>query len=268
MNIKSIISIAALTIVLASCKTTKIAYFQDVSQNHQITTMSVAHPVDIRIQPEDKLSIIVKSKDPRISALFNLQVITSNLGQGTGYMSNSYGISKYNVDKEGNIDFPIIGDIHVEGMTRHQVAEHIKNLLINKDYAKNPTVTVEFIDFKVSVMGEVSHPGRFVIEKDHVTLLDALSMAGDLTINGKRENVLVQREFKDGTRKFYRVNLTEATSLYNSPVFYLQQNDVVYVEPNKYRERQSTVNGNQLRSTSFWFSLASLLTTLGVILFK
>lgn len=132
---------------------------------------------------------------------------------------------------------------------------------------KDAVVIVEFLNMGVSVIGEVNRPGHFSIDRDHLTLLDALSMAGDLTIYGKRENVLVVRQ-ENGGETCYRVNLCDARSLQASPAYYLKQNDIVYVEPNAMRARQSTVNGNNLRSTSFWMSLASLLTTLGVLIFK
>lgn len=143
----------------------------------------------------------------------------------------------------------------------------IKEELISKNLVKDPVVTVEFMNLTVSVLGEVANPGRFNIDKDRLTLLDALSMAGDLTVYGKRENVLVQRE-ENGKKTLYRVNLNSGYDLYASPVYYLQQNDIVYVEPNSVRARQSTVNGNNVRSTSFWLSLASLLTTITVLIVK
>ena len=128
-------------------------------------------------------------------------------------------------------------------------------------------VTVEYMNLTVTVLGEVANPGRFSIDKDRLTLLDALSMAGDLTIYGKRDNVSVQRE-EGGKQVIYKVNINSGKELYASPVYYLQQNDVIYVEPNSVRARQSTVNGNNIRSASFWMSLASLLTTIVVLFVK
>ena len=118
-----------------------------------------------------------------------------------------------------------------------------------------------------SVMGEVNSPGRYSIDKDKMSILEVLSMAGDLTIYGRRDNVLVLRQ-EEGEQKVYAVNLASADQLYTSPAYYLQQNDVVYVEPNDTKARQSTVNGNNVRSTSFWLSLASLLTTIAVLIFN
>ena len=153
------------------------------------------------------------------------------------------------------------------GMTREEIAAHIKHELISQDLVKDPVVTVEFMNLTVSVLGEVVHPGRFSIDKDRLTLLDAISMAGDLTVYGKRDNVLVQRD-ENGKKVLYKVNLNSGHDLYASPVYYLQQNDIVYVEPNSVRARQATVNGNNVRSASFWMSLASLLTTITVLIVK
>ena len=152
-------------------------------------------------------------------------------------------------------------------MTREKVAAHIKQELQSRDLVKDPVVTVEFMNLSVDVMGEVNRPGRYSIDKDNITILDALSQAGDLTIYGKREKVLVLRN-ENGKQRVYGINLCSADHIYSSPAYYLQQNDVVYVEPNDTKARQSTVNGNNVRSTSFWISLASLLTTIGVLVFK
>ena len=198
--------------------------------------------------------------------LFNLPIISRQIGTTSG-TSNSQGISGYTINKDGDIDFPVLGHIHVAGMTRAEIASYIKEELVSKNLVKDPVVTVEFMNLTVSVLGEVANPGRFNIDKDKLTLLDALSMAGDLTVYGKRENVLVQRE-ENGKQTLYQVNLNSGYDLYASPVYYLQQNDIVYVEPNSMKARQATVNGNNVRSASFWMSLASLLTTITVLIVK
>ena len=158
---------------------------------------------------------------------FNLPIISRQIGTRSG-TSNNQGISGYTINKDGDIDFPVLGHIHVAGMTREEIASYIKKELISKNLVKDPVVTVEFMNLTVSVLGEVANPGRFNIDKDKLTLLDALSMAGDLTVYGKRENVLVQRE-ENGKKTLYQVNLNSGYDLYASPVYYLQQNDIVYV---------------------------------------
>ena len=176
-------------------------------------------------------------------------------------------VSYYTVDSNGDIDFPVIGEIHIAGMTREEVASYIKNRLVKDKLVNDPVVVVEFVNVGVILAGEVNKPGRYEVNRDHITILEALGMAGDLTIQGKRENVLVVRE-ENGKPKAYYVDLTKAQDLMNSPVYYLQQNDYVYVEPNNMRKRQSTVNGNNVLSASFWVSIASLMTSIAVLIFK
>lgn len=265
MRIKNILWVSATTVLFSSCATPKIAYLQDMQPG---TAEEVLNTTEIRVRPEDKISILVNSKDPLLANLFNLPIVSRQIGTtSSASSSNSQGISGYTVNKDGNIDFPVLGPVHVAGMTREEIAAHIKNELISQDLVKDPVVTVEFMNLTVSVLGEVVHPGRFNIDKDRLTLLDAISMAGDLTVYGKRDNVLVQRD-ENGKKVLYKVNLNSGHDLYSSPVYYLQQNDIVYVEPNSVRARQATVNGNNIRSASFWMSLASLLTTITVLIVK
>ena len=246
MKIRYILLLLTVASLLGSCAAPKVAYFTDLKPG---MAEQVLNPLEIRVRPEDKISILVNSKDPLLMDLFNLPIISRQIGIRSE-ASNNQGMSGYTINKDGNIDFPVLGHIHVAGMTREEIALCIKEELISKNLVKDPVVTVEFMNLTVSVLGE-----------------DALSMAGDLTVYGKRENVLVQRE-ENGKKTLYRVNLNSGYDLYASPVYYLQQNDIVYVEPNSVRARQSTVNGNNVRSTSFWLSLASLLTTITVLIVK
>jgi UDP-N-acetylmuramyl pentapeptide phosphotransferase/UDP-N-acetylglucosamine-1-phosphate transferase/protein involved in polysaccharide export with SLBB domain len=264
MRIKHFLPAFIVVLLLNSCASTrKISYFQDI---HQGSEQRIPIPHEITIQPKDKLSILVNSKDPLLANLFNLPVILRQIGS-TPTQTTSQGVSGYTVNAKGYIDFPVLGEIHVRGMSREGVASFIKEELKSRNLINDPVVTVEFMNLSVSVMGEVNKPGRYNIDKDNMTILDALSMAGDLTIYGKREKILVQRN-ENGVQQTYEVNLCSAGQLYSSPAYYLQQNDVLYVEPNATRARQSTVNGNNIRSTSFWISLASLLTTITVLLVK
>jgi len=172
------------------------------------------------------------------------------------------GVSCYAIDPNGNIDFPELGTLHIAGMTRTEVANYIKQELINRNLVTDPVVTVEYSNLHFSVFGEVRNPGQFNIVRDKVTLLDAISTAGDLTINGKRTNVMVLRTDSIGNVLTYKVNMTSLDSVVNSPVYYLCQNDQIYVEPTKKRARESTANGNVFASPSFWISTASAITTL------
>ena len=266
MKCKSLLSCGLallLSIVLFSCSTPKnISYMRYVpdgvsfDDNEQV----------IKVQAGDKISVVVKSKDPQLSELFNLPVTSYRVGSTTT-SSSSQQISCYSVNNDGNIDFPVLGKVKVLGKTREQISEVIKQQLIAENLVKDPVVTVEFENLHFSVMCEVNKPGQYNIDRDNISLLDALSKAGDLTIYGRRDNVLVLRQQK-GKRCAYRVDLTDAYSVMNSPVAYLQQNDVVYVDPNNVRKRQSTVNGNNVLSTSFWVSVASLLTSIAVLIVK
>lgn len=253
----------ALTATAAiSCSTTykKINYIQDATPDlaEEITINK-----GILIQPKDMISIVVSSRNPELAQIFNLPRVTYQLGSGTlsgNGGSNSNGIVGYSVNNDGNIDFPVLGELHVAGLTRWEVSRLIKRQLAERDLLKDAVVTVEFMNFKVSVIGEVNAPDTYDISGDKITLLEALSMAGDLTIYGRRDNVSVIRE-QNGERVIYRVDL-RSVDLFDSPAYYLQQNDVVYVEPNKVRAGQSTINENNLKSVSLWVSIASFLTTI------
>lgn len=150
-------------------------------------------------------------------------------------------------------------------MTREQVSTTVKKALVDASLVKDPVVTVGLSNLHYSVMGEVEKPGKFSMEDEKVTILDALSNAGDMTIYGSRKDVMVLRQ-ENGLQKIYKINLCSGKSVFDSPVYYLQQNDVVYVSPNETKARQSTVNGNNVRSTGFWISLASLATTVAVLI--
>lgn len=255
---------AFVTLLSAACSTPKqINYFQDLSAD---ASVQVNNATEITIRPKDKLSIVVNAQDLRLTNLFNLPVVSQQVGM-EGNSNTARGISGYTVDSAGNIVFPVLGQVHVAGMTREQLAQSIKERLTSDNLVKDPVVTVEFMNLNVTVLGEVNNPGRYAIDRDKLTLLDALGMAGDLTIYGRRDKVLVMRN-EGGVQRAYTVNLCSAAQTMASPVYFLRQDDVVYVEPNDTRARQSTVNGNNVRSTSFWISLASLMTSIAVLIAK
>ena len=259
--------LAVAVLLISSCATPdKIAYFQDLEPGEQELILMTSE--GIKVRPADKISILVNSRDAQLTDLFNLPIVSRQLGTTSTNMYRStqnQGLSGYTVDPEGMIDFPVLGRIKVAGMNRTEIAAHIKSLLVSNNLVKDPVVTVEYMSLGISVLGEVKNPGRYSIDREKVTILDAISMAGDLTIYGKRENVYVLRQEGD-TQHAYSVDLCSAQDLYSSPVYYMQQDDVVYVEPNDVRARQSTVNGNNVRSTSFWFSLGSLLISLAILI--
>ncbi len=257
----------ALTILLmASCATPRdINYFQDVMAGQ---TELVLQNTKIVVMPEDRISIVVNSRDPQLADLFNLPIVSHRVGytQGSSLNANQQ-IATYTVDAGGYIDFPVLGKIKVGGLNRQEISENIKNTLMERNLVNDPVVTVDFANMFVNVMGEVNNPGRYTFDRDHITLLDALSMAGDMTIYGVRTDVLVIREY-DGVQSVYAVDLTSDYDLLQSPAYYLQQKDVVYVKANDTRARQSTVNGNNARQASTWVSIASVLVSLAVLIFK
>ncbi|MDE6174434.1 MAG: polysaccharide export protein [Duncaniella sp.] len=261
----------AAALLLGSCSTPKnITYFPDLGTG---AVVQAERQLDIRVKPEDKLSIIVNTQDPALSALFNLMQIQNRMGGTTsttttvgGNSGSSNQVAYYTVDSAGDIKFPVIGKIHIAGMTREQIADYVAEQLVSQDLVKDPIVTVEFANTGISVIGEVSAPGRYEFNKDHLTIIDAIAMAGDLTINGMRENILVLRNVGDGKQEAYRVNLIDAQSLASSPVFYLQQDDVIYVEPNDKKKRETTPNGNTPYTPSFWVSMGSFGLTIATLI--
>ena len=273
MNKKSLLKnalaffVAVMAMSFCSCNSSKdVLYFQDLKAGDSVAMAAI--PVPVTVRPDDKISIVVNSRDPQLMALFNLPRVNkqmSTVGQASSTnVSNGQDVMGYTVDSHGEIDFPVLGKIKVEGKTREEIGAYIKNELIAKNLVKDPIVTVEFMNLCVSVLGEVNSPGRYGIDRDKTTIIDALSMAGDLTINGNRNNVTVLRQDGD-VQRVYAIDLTSGRDIYSSPAYYLQQNDVIYVEPNEMRARQSTVNGNTIRSASFWISITSLVMSIVVL---
>lgn len=266
MMSRKIIFLFLLSVVLmTSCKAPQISYFQDSNNGAEYLLKDDGV---VRMRPGDKVTVIVNTKDQEYNNLYNLPYTPSRIGQYTSY-ATSQGIACYTVDSNGEIDFPILGKIDAEGLTREGLAASIKKALLDKKLLEDDplVVTVEFANLNISVLGEVARPGRYAIDRDKITLLDALGMAGDLTIYGERGNVVVMRQV-GGRQKVFEVDLTSAEKLVDSPVYFMQQNDVVYVKPNEMRQRQATVSGNTVYTPTFWISVASLLTTITALIIK
>lgn len=222
----------------------------------------------LTIQPDDRLSIIVSSKDAELAEIFNLMAPQRRLGMGSSSSSSSNsGTSSYTVDPEGYIEFPMLGRLKVAGMTRSELAKDLEKKLISNKLLNDAIATVEFDNAKFAVLGDVSSPGEYAFDRDRLTILQGISKAGDLSITGMRPNVLLVR--REGDKDVaYRLDLTKTEQLMQSPAYYLQQNDVIYVEPNDTKKRQATVNGNTVLTPAFWLSVASFLTTISVLIFK
>ena len=247
--------------LLTSCKTPQdIAYLQDVKETVPIQTQGDGY---IRFRPGDKLSIFVHSRDEQLMELFN---ISGRNGTSNTMSAGGQNYAPYTVDDNGMIDFPVIGSIKIEGFTRDEVAKYVKNQLINNSLCKDPVVTVAFYNMTFSVLGNAG-AGVKQINKDRITLMEAIAMASDLQIDGLRKNVLVMRQ--EGDKQIpYRVDLTSANSIYNSPAYYIHQNDVIYVEPNDKFKRNSTVLGSSAYQPAFWMSLVSFFTSMALIIFR
>ncbi len=248
---KRVFLLLMMVVVLASCATqTKIPYFQDVEPN---VAFDYAPGCDITLRSGDELSIVVSSKNPELATMFNIEKPSGGSNETLLYKINS----------KGTIDFPILGAVEVVGLSREAIAEKIKGELISNKLINDPIVTVTFENLHYYVLGEVSSPGKYSIDKDQTTIIEALSEAGDLSIYALRDKVFLTRSVDD-QKVTYQMDL-RSHEIYQSPGFYLQQNDVIYVEPNRVRSGQSTVNGNTIKSPSFWMSLSSFIITLTLL---
>ncbi len=254
-----IVAGAALTAV--SCVTPKnFNYFQDLTDGQEI---SLPANREIKLQPGDKISVMVTSKDPLMSNIFNKGFSTSTDGEKVD--ANKFHVS-YTVDNNGNVEIPALGKVAVNGKTRMEAAQDIQNKL-REDLLKDATVTIEYLDLRYTVIGEVEKPGTFLINKDVFTLPEALSEAGGISVYGKRDSVMVIRETPTG-KKAYVVNMNSGRDVMTSEVFYVKQNDIINVKSNNAKARQSLANGNETRSISFWTSIVSLAATLSMLIFK
>ena len=255
-NIINLFLVLTVLITITSCSSSKkIIYLQDIQPGVEMRVQEVQ---PIRFEKGDQIKIVVHSRDGEVAKVFN---ILDNSGQGNG------AHSKYVVDETGYIDMPVLGRIKTAGLTREELTNEIKFRLLESRMLKDPIVTIDYENVGYSVLGEVHSPGRKLITRDNITLLEAIAQAGDLTIDGKRDNILVLRTV-DGRQVPYRVNLLDTRDLYSSPVYYLQQNDVIYVEPTEKKANTSSVNGNNFLTPGFWMSTASFAISLLLLILK
>ncbi|MFD0799532.1 polysaccharide biosynthesis/export family protein [Maribacter chungangensis] len=249
---RHLIVVSVLSLFVFSCASKKdVVYFQD-TQDYE--TMISDNSYSYKFKVDDLLSINVSTLDPEASIPFNL--ITPPQGQNGG-IGQPQQID-YIVNKEGNIDFPVLGPVNILGLTPNETKELLKEKL--KIYLKDPIINIRLRNFTVTILGEVNRPGTYEVNGEQITILEALGLASDLTIKGTRENVLVIRDF-NGTKVSQRVDLTKKAML-NSPVYYLTQNDVIYVEPNRSAITASSLDNR----ATIAISIASVLITSSVIL--
>lgn len=257
-----------LALLLTGCGAQKnVVYIQNATPDSIAASLA---RTQIKVEPGDELMVFVSCDDLETSQKLSLMAGQKRPDYNSTYAS--FTMLPYLVNDSGNIDMPTIGSIHVAGMTRQQVAQTVAQRVVDAKLAKPGTVnvTVNFSNMTFSALGEVARPGTYNINDERLTILEALSMAGDLTIHGRRDKVWVIREDKDGTRKTYSMDLRD-TNFMNNPAYFIEQNDVIYVEPNEVRAGQSTLNENTFKSVNFWTSLVSVgisLTTLIVTLSK
>jgi polysaccharide export outer membrane protein len=226
-------------ICLNSCKSAKdISYFQNIPAG--IDKVTTTQKFETLIKKGDLLSIVVSTIDPVSAAPFNLPIVSYSSPSSDQLYSQAV-LQTYLVDNEGNIDFPVIGKIKLDELKKFEAIKLIQKEL--EPYLKNPIVNIKITNYKISVLGEVNNPGTFVIDNEKATFLEALALAGDLTIYGERTNVTIFRENNNGEKVIAKINLT-TDDLFTSPFYYLQQNDIIYIEPNKTRAKLASYNPN------------------------
>ena len=247
--------------LLAACGTQKdVPYFQNAES---VDLSKSQYLFDAKIMPKDQLTITVSTTNDEAATPFNLTVPTPYTVNSRSTYSQAM-LQTYLVDNAGNINFPILGSIHVGGLTKSQAEKMIQDQI--KPFmaeAENPIVTVRMPGYQISVIGEVARPGTFTVSREKISILEALAQAGDLTIYGQRKNVQLIREDSTGQKSIHIFDLTDA-NIINSPYFYLQQNDVIYVTPNKVKAQNSSVGS----MTTLWFSATSILISLTSLLYN
>jgi polysaccharide export outer membrane protein len=259
MKLKSFYCIVLVTVLLTSCGSVKnVAYLQN-SDAVDLSESRVLY--DAHIMPKDQITISVNTTTPEVSLPFNL--LLQNAYQQARSISTSGGtLMPYLVDNDGYINFPILGSLKVAGLTKSEcermILEKIRPYMAATE---NPVVTVTMFSYSISVLGEVSRPGSYQVGREKISILEALAQAGDLTIYGVRDRVKLIREDATGQKEIHVLNLNDA-NIINSPYYYLQQNDVVYVEPRKIETRNAFISAN----TSIWISLASALMSVATFI--
>lgn len=248
------------TVFLFSCKSPKnVAYIQNSDYVDFARSQAL---YDARIMPKDILTITVNTSNPEAAAPFNLTIPSTYSPQGAVNWT-SQTLQTYLVDNQGFIDYPVLGRIDVGGLTKSACEKMIRDKIkpyLNEN--ENPVVTVRMSNYKISVLGEVASPGMFTVSNEKINILEALAQAGDLTIYGVRDRVKLIRENERGRKEIHIINLNDA-NLISSPYYYLQQNDIVYVEPNKVKSQNSSVGS----VTNLWLSGTSILVSLASLMY-
>lgn len=245
--------------MLSACDAQRrVLYLQDVESGSEIV---LPDNYVIRIKPLDQITIVVNSKNPELAMPFNTSTSYNSLnGVVTNTNANESSLQVFTVDSKGYISMPVIGDVKISGLTREEAEAKIEKMIVDGEYIADPKVNVRFANLTVSIIGEVTKPGRYNINKDQLTIFEALALAGDMTIYGNREDVAIIRE-KDGKSIVMKLDL-RSQDIFSSPYFYIEQNDVIIVSPNKFKAATAEINQNR----SFWISLASTGISLATLL--
>ena len=263
MSKYSFVILLFVTVLLSSCRSTKnVAYLQN---SDYVDPSRSEYLYDARIMPKDVLTITVSTVNPEAAAPFNLLVRpTLNNNQSSVSSTGGGSLQTYLVDNKGCIEFPVLGTLEVGGLTKSLCEKMIHDKIMPYlNASENPVVTVRMSNYKISVLGEVNRPGMFVVGNEKINILEALAQAGDLTIYGVRNNVKLIRDNETGRNEIHTLNLNDA-DIISSPYYYLQQNDIVYVEPNKVKARNSSIG----QSTSLWLTSTSILISLSSLLYN
>lgn len=256
MNYKHLLTCLMAIMLLSACSTRNIAYLENAEDTSKADS-PVPSFYDARFKVKDLLTINVACSQPEVAAPFNLTVSSrAALNMSVNYATSQPVLQVYQVDNDGNINFPILGQIHIEGMTKNEVENLVTDKLTSYIKDEKATVVVKWVEYKYSVLGEVNKPGLYSSNSSKVSIFEALAQAGDMTIYGMRNNVKLIREDLQGERKTILLDLTDS-NIINSPYYYLEQNDIVYVAPNKVRARSSRVSS----STSAWLTVTSILVS-------
>ena len=270
MNKKSVIKyllLLGIILLVSSCSEGRnIAYFQELNSKTDSLTLKIHHVglYEARIKPKDLLAITVVSTEPEASRIYNLVTPQTAGTADKGSVYSQPMLQNYLVDNYGNINFPVLGKIKVTGLTRKELEPRLQIMLSSAFTKEMPIITIRIYNYSVSILGEVVKPGKFETSNERITILEGLALAGDMTIYGRRENVKVLREDVNGTRKFYTLNLNDKNIIY-SPAYFLEQNDIVYVEPNKSKSKSANYGSAEsfkITTYSLFITMTSLIVTL------
>jgi len=258
MKLKLLSAFAGLSCLLSCGAPKDVLYFQGLDGMSKEQLAQMDQNYSSRISPDDLLTITVTAWDPTIVTPFNPPV-WAYASQGDPNVTNSMQLHTYLVDTDGNIDFPVLGKVQAAGLSKQELTAKLQKEIAR--YVKDALVSIQIVNYKITFMGEISRPGALTVRNERITILDAIGQLGDLTINANRKNILIIRD-NNGMKEFGRIDLTNPTGLFSSPYYYLRQNDIVYIEPNRSKQK----NARTSQAESFNMSIIqTCITAVNVI---